>query len=524
MDHALCRGNRSRSSTNTIQHLIEDIEQLRISLGIDRWLVWGGSWGSTLGLAYAEAHPEAVTELIPSIVCSTNSADIEWATRTMGRIFPERWHAFVNHLSSDKRWGNLATGISDLLMDPDPRVHEPAALAWCDWEDTHMSLVEGYQPGLIDEDPAFRLCYFRLVTHYWANAAFLEDDQLLRNAPRLAGVPTFLSHGRLDVSSPMDFPVALARAIPGAELFVADRDGHGGPAMIHLQWHSAQEWSDGVDGNVYRFLVDDPDALRTEISEQSNLLEDRAVADTAWGTREFGPYDPDGNALFFYRDLKAGTAEDVPRGTGPHSPSLQESLQMNSDLDALATVTAYLSDRLGTIADEQWVLPTPCADWDLRDLVDHVAGGNWFTLAVLAGATADDALAEAMQQFAGGSPTAQQATESASEQLGAFRTPNVLLRTWQHVAGDLTGSEILRLRLHDLIVHAWDIDQSLEPPAELPEELALWGLAELGSANSLAAKHFGIDGARHGEIDRPTAAYLDAFGRAPGPRDGPRRQ
>ncbi len=197
---------------------------------------------------------------------------------------------------------------------------------------------------------------------------------------------------------------------------------------------------------------------------------------------------------------------------------------MNSDLDALATVTAYLSDRLGTIADEQWVLPTPCADWDLRDLVDHVAGGNWFTLAVLAGATADDALAEAMQQFAGGSPTAQQATESASEQLGAFRTPNVLVRTWQHVAGDLTGSEILRLRLHDLIVHAWDIDQSLEPPAELPEELALWGLAELGSANSLAAKHFGIDGARHGEIDRPTAAYLDAFGRAPGPRDGPRRQ
>ncbi|MGH1491206.1 MAG: VOC family protein [Acidimicrobiales bacterium] len=71
---------------------------------------------------------------------------------------------------------------------------------------------------------------------------------------------------------------------------------------IHLQWHSAQEWSEGVDGNVYRFLVDDPDALWTEISEHTDLLHDRIVADTEWGTREFGLYDPDGNALFFYRD------------------------------------------------------------------------------------------------------------------------------------------------------------------------------------------------------------------------------
>ena len=206
----------------------------------------------------------------------------------------------------------------------------------------------------------------------------------------------------------------------------------------------------------------------------------------------------------------------------------ERSLQMNSDHDAdltaLVTVTAYLSDRLKSIADEQWLLPTPCGDWDLRSLVDHVTGGNWFTLAVLSGATADDALARAMEQFAGGSPTTQQATGSASGQLAAFRTPNVLGRTWQHVAGDLTGGEILRLRLHDLIIHAWDIDQSLASPAELPEELALWGLAELGSAGSLAAKHFGINGTRRGDIDRPAAAYLDAFGRAPSPRDDPCRR
>lgn len=184
------------------------------------------------------------------------------------------------------------------------------------------------------------------------------------------------------------------------------------------------------------------------------------------------------------------------------------------DLAALSTVTAYLSAQFDHIADEHWTLPTPCEEWDLRALVDHVTGGNWFTLAVLAGATADEALAQAMDKFAESSPTAQQAIQSAAEQLGAFQQPDTLARTWRHVAGNLTGGEILRLRLHDLILHAWDISQSLNPPAELPEELALWGLAELGTEQSLALKHFGIDGGRQSTA-RPTVAYLEIFDRTP---------
>lgn len=218
-------------SANTTGHLIDDIEILRTHLGIDRWLVWGGSWGSTLGLAYAEANPRSVTELILSIVCRTNRADVEWATRTVGRVFPEQWQTFVAHLPADRRDGDLTAAIHELLMDPSPEVHGPAAMAWCAWEDTHMSLGPGTGPGLVDADPGFRLCYARLVTHYWSNGAFLADSHLMDNAPNLAGIPTFLSHGRLDISSPMDFPVALAAAIPEAELFIAETDGHGGPAM-----------------------------------------------------------------------------------------------------------------------------------------------------------------------------------------------------------------------------------------------------------------------------------------------------
>ncbi len=225
-------------SANTTAHLIADIEQLRTHLEIDRWLVWGGSWGTTLGLAYTEAHPAAVTELLLASVVTTSTAEVEWVTRAMRRIFPERWNAFIEALPAGERDGNLALAFNRRLMDPDPAIHQPAATAWCDWEDVHVSIPGGYQPSLRFEDPAFQLAFARLVTHYWGHAAFLEDGQLLRNADRLAETPTFLAHGRRDISGPADVAVSLATAIPGAELFVSDTEGHGGPEMT--------EWMIGV--------------------------------------------------------------------------------------------------------------------------------------------------------------------------------------------------------------------------------------------------------------------------------------
>jgi proline iminopeptidase len=101
-------------------------------------------------------------------------------------------------------------------------------VAWCAWEDTHVATVPGYVPDERYEDPRFRLCFARLVTHYWSNAGFLEDGALLRDAHRLAGIPVVMVHGQLDISGPLDIPWHLAKAIPGAELVVIGDEGHGG--------------------------------------------------------------------------------------------------------------------------------------------------------------------------------------------------------------------------------------------------------------------------------------------------------
>jgi proline iminopeptidase len=218
-------------SANTTDRLIVDIEHLRQHLGIEAWLVWGGSWGTTLGLAYAQRHPEVVTELVLGSVVTTSRAEVDWVTRSMGRVFPERWRAFLEHLPVDRRGGDLSAAYAELLVDPDPTVHQPAADAWCEWEDTHVSLIGGHRPDLSTAEPAFRLAFARLVTHYWSNAGFLDDGELLDGAARLDGVPTYLAHGRADISAPLDVPVALAERIPGAELFVVEHEGHGGVDM-----------------------------------------------------------------------------------------------------------------------------------------------------------------------------------------------------------------------------------------------------------------------------------------------------
>ena len=131
-------------------------------------------------------------------------------------------------LTSSERDGNLAAAYSRLLQDPDPAVHDPAAKAWCDWEDTHVATYAGHQPSPRYEDPRFRLGFARLVTHYWSNAAFMDDDQLFRDADRIAEIPVLMVHGRLDISGPTAVPWRLSKVLPRSELVVIGDEGHGG--------------------------------------------------------------------------------------------------------------------------------------------------------------------------------------------------------------------------------------------------------------------------------------------------------
>ena len=221
-------------TTNTTQHLVADIERLRRHLAIDRWLVLGGSWGSTLALAYAQSHPERVTEMVLFAVTTTTRRDVEWVTRDAGRYFPAQWRRFRDGVPAAERDGSLIDAYNRLLLDPDPAVHEPAARDWCAWEDVHVRTRPDEPPNPRYDDPVFRLCFARLVTHYWRHAAFLEDGALLRGVERLSGIPAVLIHGRLDLSSPLDVPWMLAQRWKGGELVLIDDAGHTGSAGMDV--------------------------------------------------------------------------------------------------------------------------------------------------------------------------------------------------------------------------------------------------------------------------------------------------
>lgn len=212
---------------NTTTNLVADCERLREHLGIERWMVWGGSWGSTLGLAYGQTHPRRVTEMILVNVCTTTRREVEWITRSMGRLFPEEWDRFVQVVPASDRDGDLSAAYARLLHDPDPQVREQAAAAWCAWEDTHIGTYTGHRHDTRYDDPAFRMCFARIVTHYWSNTAFLDDGQLVRDAHHLRGIPGVLINGRLDISGPPDIAWQLAREWPDAELVLTDDAGHG---------------------------------------------------------------------------------------------------------------------------------------------------------------------------------------------------------------------------------------------------------------------------------------------------------
>jgi proline iminopeptidase len=214
-------------TTNTTAHLVADIELLRGHLGIERWVVAGISWGTTLALAYAQSHPDRVNAMVLTSVVTTTRTEVEWVTKAMGRVFPEQWERLRDGARLSHPDGDLAAAYSRLLHEPDPEVRERAAADWCAWEDTHVGTHPAHVRHKRYQDPRFRLCFARIVTHYFSHVAFLADGALLSAMDRLNGIPGVLIQGALDISSPPDIAWRLHRAWPGSELVIVDGLGHG---------------------------------------------------------------------------------------------------------------------------------------------------------------------------------------------------------------------------------------------------------------------------------------------------------
>lgn len=237
---------------NTTRHLIADMEALREHLGIDKWLLFGGSWGSTLILAYAQQHPDRVTHIVIPSVTTTRRREIDWLYRGAARFFPEEWHRFRDTVPEADRAGDYQTGVPGVLAaycrrmaDMDPDVRAEAADAWCRWEDAVLS-GERPSPGedapptpYVDRPRAARHALVRIAAHYFSHGAWLPEGALIRDAGRLAGIPGVLIQGRNDLGCPPDTAWDLSRAWPDARLVIVEDAGHLGSETMSAEIQAA---------------------------------------------------------------------------------------------------------------------------------------------------------------------------------------------------------------------------------------------------------------------------------------------
>lgn len=214
---------------NTTWHLISDIEALRELLGVDKWVVFGGSWGSTLSLAYAEMHPERVQFLVLRGIFLCRRKELEWfygPSTGAGAIFPELWEKYVEPIPESER-GDMISAYYRLLTSDDESVRLQAAKAWSDWEANTLKLIP--DQATIDDFTEIKtaVSLARIECHYFINRAFFEtDNYLLENIGRIRHIPGVIVQGRYDVICPAVSAWDLHRAWPEAELHIIPDAGH----------------------------------------------------------------------------------------------------------------------------------------------------------------------------------------------------------------------------------------------------------------------------------------------------------
>jgi proline iminopeptidase len=238
LDQRGCGRSKPNASieNNTTWHLIDDIERLRRHLGIERWQLFGGSWGSTLSLAYAVTHPEHVSALVLRGIFLLRRSELAWFYQNgCSALFPEAWEKFERVIPPSER-GDMIGAYYKRLTDPNPKVHLPAAEAWSVWEGTTLSLIEDAARVRSFANPAYALAFARIECHYFVNHGFFaRDGALLEEAHRLANIPGVIVHGRYDVVTPVRNAWDLKRVWPAAELRIVPDAGHAmtEPGIVH---------------------------------------------------------------------------------------------------------------------------------------------------------------------------------------------------------------------------------------------------------------------------------------------------
>ncbi len=221
---------------NTTHHLVADMERLRLHLGIERWQLFGGSWGSTLSLAYAQAYPERVNALVLRGIFLARRAEVAWFYQDgCNWLFPDAFEAFQRPIPADERH-DMVSAYYKRLTDPSPAIRVEAARAWSRWEGATLSLM--MDPDRVQRfgSDAYALAFARIECHYFVNDAFFsEPDQLLRQAHRIRHIPGVIAHGRYDVVTPLRSAVDLKRVWPEVDLRIVPDAGHAmtEPGLIH---------------------------------------------------------------------------------------------------------------------------------------------------------------------------------------------------------------------------------------------------------------------------------------------------
>ena len=210
---------------NTTQLLINDIERLRGFLGIERWFLFGGSWGSTLALAYGEAHPHACSGFILRGIFLGRSSEIDWFLYGMQRFFPEAWRAFAGHVPQSER-ADLLEAFYRRLTDPDPLVHGPAARVWSCYEGSCSTLQPNAETIKQFASDQVALALARIEAHYFVHDIFMSGNALLAGVERIRHLPCVIVQGRYDMVCPIATADELARAWPEAEYQVIPNAGH----------------------------------------------------------------------------------------------------------------------------------------------------------------------------------------------------------------------------------------------------------------------------------------------------------